>query len=220
MKALLGVILVINVTFFSLIDKKNNLKKEVDNKTTCDEKLNEKLNQRFQGKADGFFKYIGKNVNYSQKARENCIMGYSIVDFDVSADNEVSNISFKNKFGYGIEEDISEVLKNSTSKWIKSSDITESTHFQFTVKFTPALPNGKRCSQYKYNCGGVVVVVGISNNPNCPTDEDLLKRANKHLKNQKYEKLVEVYEELLRRQPLNKEFEETLEKYKKLSESK
>lgn len=70
------------------------------------------------------YKYIFKNIKYSDEAKENDVEGEVMASFNIEVDSSVTNIVIIKGVGYGIDEEVKSVLKK--------------------LKFSPAIQNGEK----------------------------------------------------------------------------
>ena len=71
---------------------------------------------RFPGGDKAFSEFLGKNVKYPKKARENNVQGRVVATFIVEPDGELTNIKIVRGIGSGADEESVRVLKKSP-KW-------------------------------------------------------------------------------------------------------
>jgi hypothetical protein len=167
--------------------------------------LHENLDKRFQGGTDAFFKFWGTETRYVRKARENCVVGVAIFTFQVDCEGKLQNITFKNKLGSGLDEEVERVLKLTENQWLKCKDNQEDT-FELSVKFV--LGNTQFSGQ------GEITITGYQSGSQCPNDEDLIKQLKKVKKKNQTANIISLYEELIRRNPHNQAYREELQKIK------
>ena len=70
-----------------------------------------------------FYEYVFTKLNYSQEVIDAKVNGEVLINFTVNADSTLTDFSVVKKVGYGIEDDIIDILK--------------------TMKFAPGIRNGK-----------------------------------------------------------------------------
>jgi hypothetical protein len=127
----------------------------------------------------------------------------AIVVFEVDCEGKLQNISFKNKLGYGLDEEIERVLKLTENQWIRCEDSKEYI-FELTIKFT--------LGDTQFSGQGEITITGYQQGLKCPHDTDLIKQLEKAKKKNKTELLIQIYEELIRRNPHHQEYREELKK--------
>jgi len=66
---------------------------------------------QFPGGDQALIKYIYENIHWPSNIKGNVINDECILSLDVRADSLIENIVFLKKVGYGIDEQISELLK-------------------------------------------------------------------------------------------------------------
>lgn len=144
-------------------------------------------------------------TRYVRKARENCIVGVAIVAFQVDCEGKLQNITFKNKLGSGLDEEVERVLKLTENQWLKCEDNKEE-GFELSIKFV--------LGDTQFSGQGEVTITGYQSGLQCPNDEDLIKQLEKAKKKNKTANLIPIYEELIRRNPHNQAYREELQKIK------
>ena len=71
-----------------------------------------------KGGDDGLMKYIAKNLEYPELAKEEGIHGMVLVSFVVDDKGNVVNVETLNKkIGYGLEEAAMKVIRSTSGKW-------------------------------------------------------------------------------------------------------
>lgn len=182
--------------------------------SNCDSLYTEKMNKRYSNGKDGFLKDIAKEINCPKKARENCIVGYSILNFRIDAQGLIKDIEFVNQMGFGIDEEVIRSLNSTSGKWLEAG---EDTKFQLPILF---LLSNKKIG--KYGCESLIVISAYSSaNSNCKeilSDDELLKKAEKleSSKKKNSKQLLKAYEDLARRFPFDKSYKEKIKEYQSL----
>jgi hypothetical protein len=82
--------------------------------------------------AASFYRYIGENIKYPLKARENAVHGLVEVYFEVDSLNHVTITEIIRPLKDGLSEEVIRVLKNAPRVWF---DIKGTTKFVLPVRF-------------------------------------------------------------------------------------
>ena len=111
----------------SYIEKKKKKQSKVDNpgntksaeNSIDDVKKNEEFDIKpsFPGGEQKMWEFIGRNLKYPQKARENGIQGRVFVSFIVETDGSISNVKVEKGIGGGCDEEAVRVVK-SMPHWL------------------------------------------------------------------------------------------------------
>ncbi len=87
----------------------------------------------FPGGVEELYKYLGKNIQYPQMARENSIEGKVVLTFVVDKDGKISNIeSAGKKLGWGCDEEAVRVVK-SMPAWTSGKQNGKAVIVKFTL---------------------------------------------------------------------------------------
>ncbi len=153
------------------------------------------LDYRYRGGFYTFEKDFNIAVEYPEAARQNCIIGITIVSLVVNCDGSISRISLKNSLKYGIDEQISQFFNGTYGKWNKCDD-DRYTKFEIPVQFTM---KGTKTNTTD------ALLVKEGKNPGfvCNDDEYYFLKAEKALEKKKGKKALPIIEFLLKRDPYN-----------------
>lgn len=150
------------------------------------------LTQNFEGGEEQFRKIIYQNIKYPQKARANCGIGTLKTRVYLATDGNIKEVEMLNEFGDGIEDAVTQALKETNGNWIAADTIRN-----FDVSFAFRLGEMPEVS------GDIVITAfGLSSGKaNCPTEKELLAETLSFIKKKKYKKALKVCTELFRRNP-------------------
>ncbi|MCU0347704.1 MAG: energy transducer TonB [Saprospiraceae bacterium] len=152
------------------------------------------LEERFEGGFQGFLRHFYQLVKYPQAARSNCRTGQLLVAVKISSDGAIQGVSFLNKLGFGIEEEVERVIKTSAGKW---KTATNEADLFFSIAFimegVAELNGDMKIIAYGGGTSGGV----------CESTQDIETKMDNALKKGKKDKAMEYCEELLRRYPFS-----------------
>lgn len=165
------------------------------------------LNAKWPTGEEGFLQFIYQNVKYPKEARENCGMGKLIVEIEINEAGGLKVIEFKNpvKLGFGLEDEVVRLLIMTNGQWSKSMAPAK-TKFSFVFSIEEIDKLKGDLTVVAYGSGGA------SNS--CESSNTLHKQFAKYLEKEKYNALLPIAEELLRRHPDNEEYLRGYEKAK------
>ena len=86
---------------------------------------------KFEGGVKEWGKYLSENLRYPDVAIKEKVQGSAIIQFIVTTDGTIKDVSILHDPGAGLGTEAARVIKNSTGKW------------------TPALQNGRKVTSYK-----------------------------------------------------------------------
>ena len=90
------------------------------------------LNANYEGGSKAFAKTIMMAINYPLEARENGITGELKARLYLDKEGKIQKMEYLNKLGYGIEEEVTQVVHLTEGKWTASE--TERI-FDFSIAF-------------------------------------------------------------------------------------
>ena len=170
------------------------------------------LDNRYEGGSDAFIALFSEKVKYPKEAFENCRVGLSKINLEISQAGTLENFEFTNPLEFGIEKSLTaffEATKGNWKKWARSSRLEMTVGFSLITKKDSYYPDADLLvlekSAYKWSTGDIF----------CDTDAQINKKIKKYFKKKKHDKAIPLLEELLRRHPDNAEFAEQ----KKLAKS-
>jgi len=162
------------------------------------------LNYRYKGGYYNFEKLFNQKVTYPEEARNNCILGITILTITVDCDGTVSDVRIKNSLGYGIDDAISLFMNETTGHWNTCSD-PKYTKVEIPIQFRT---EGTQTAE------GVALLTCIANNPGfvCNDDEYYLKKVERLMEKKKGRKAIEILNVLIKRNPYNSNYYEMKKK--------
>lgn len=86
---------------------------------------------KFEGGVKEWGKYLSENLRYPDAAIKEKVQGSAIIQFIVTTDGTIKDVSVLHDPGAGLGTEAARVIKNSTGKW------------------TPAVQNGRKVTSYK-----------------------------------------------------------------------
>jgi hypothetical protein len=157
------------------------------------------LDLRFRGGAGEFERQLLAAVDYTDRARRDCVLGVVILSFTVSCDNELGDFRMRNPLGYGINEQLSEFFNKTANNWNKCDD-DRYTRFEIPVAFTlEGSQTGGR---------GFITVEGLNPGYRCRADQYFIDRLQRYRERGRVKKAIEMVDVLIRRDPLNTAYTE------------
>ncbi len=162
------------------------------------------LNYRYKGGYYNFEKLFYKKVTYPEVARNNCIVGITILSITVECDGTVSDVRTKNSLGFGIDEAISMFMNETSGNWNTCTD-PKYTKIEIPIQFRT---DGTQTAD------DVALLTCIGENPGfvCNDDEYYLKKAERFLEKKKGKKAMEMLDILIKRNPYNTAYYEMKKK--------
>lgn len=152
------------------------------------------LNYRFKGGSGEFERVFFQEVNYTEEARKNCIVGVVIMTFTVSCNNEISDLKMRNPMHYGLNEELQKFIEATEGRWNTCQD-EKYTRFEIPVLFT--------LEGTETNARGLITLVGQSPGFSCRSDNYFMERFEKFRKKGKKMKALDMLDQLIRRDPYN-----------------
>lgn len=161
---------------------------------------------RYQGGAEAFYEYLGQNLKYPSQARGNGRVGTAIVTFTILPEGDFTNFKIVNPLGKGIDENIRDVFSEIENKWLPEANALPASIY-LPITYTI---NGKTFlrlppSEDKFISEIVVNAMGSSRSQK-HSREQLIERVYKFIEKKKHKKALRYADELIRRDPLNKQW--------------
>ena len=200
------------ICFFTLSsfiysEKENSVKNNNAVTTSLPSSFYYVLDNRFKGGSDEFIALFEKNVSYPKEAFENCRVGLSKIKFTISKEGNFENLELSNPLGFGIDKTITdffEKIKGEWKAWARSSEMEMTVGFSLVTQKDSYYPDADLLvlekSAYRW----------ATDNEFCDSDEKINKKVKKYLKKKKFQKALPLVEELTRRHPDNKEYQDQL----------
>lgn len=167
------------------------------------------INTRFKGEEIGLRNFLGQNLKYPVLSQQDKSIGYSITGITITPEGKIFEISTLNRIDESIEKDIYRVLQMTKNKWLKCDTISTNQTFYVQIVYvlgnTPSINNPVKD---KHNFIDLVVLtaLGLGNdNYLSESDEAIATKLGEALEKNKYSKAQSYIDELIRRNPFNKE---------------
>jgi|WetSurMetagenome_2_1015567.scaffolds.fasta_scaffold390092_1 hypothetical protein len=169
------------------------------------------IDKRYKGGEIKLKEFIEQNLEYPVNSVMNKKIGYSITGITITPAGKILEISTTNSIDDFIEKDIKRVLSLTKKSWLKSDSVSENETFYIQIAYT--LSNKKKSPEIvspvkeKYNFIEPVVItaLGLNDSFSPATDEYVAIMFSEYLKKKKYEDALIYIDELIRRNPFNKE---------------
>ncbi|MBZ0243949.1 MAG: energy transducer TonB [Bacteroidales bacterium] len=155
------------------------------------------LNYRFKGGSGEFERIFFEQVNYTEEARKNCIVGVVILTFTVSCDNNISDLKMRNPMHYGLNEELQKFIEATEGRWNTCQD-EKYTRFEIPVLFT--------LKGTETSARGLLTLLGESPGFACRSDQYFMERFERYKRKGKVKKALENLDQLIRRDPYNNTF--------------
>ncbi len=165
---------------------------------TRNKQIHDLLDYRFRGGFYTFEKLFLQTVKYTDIARQNCIIGITIVSFQVDCEGTLRNIKIKNPLHYGLDQELQKFMEATRGHWNKCRD-DKYTRFSVPIQFTM---KGTRTD----TLDPVIVLNGKNPGYVCNGDDYYLQKAKEALAKRKGKKAKTYLEILIKRNPFNDEY--------------
>ena len=167
------------------------------------------INTRFKGEEIGLRTFLGQNLKYPVLSQQDKSIGYSITGITITPEGKIFEISTINPIDESIEKDIYRVLQMTKNKWLKCDTISTNQTFYVQIVYvlgdSPSINNPAK-DQYNFIDLVVLTALGLGNDNYLPeSDESIATKLGEALGKNKYGKAQSYIDELIRRNPFNKE---------------
>lgn len=168
------------------------------------------VDQRYKEKEHGFIKFLSKNLKYPDESAANKITGYSVTGITVAPDGAIKNINIINSLDKNIDDQITATLLKTKGKWLKSDSIkTDQTFYVqviYRIEMSDAAPSQETTLKNVYNfIQPITITTNISKEGGTiETSESYGNKIAECLKSDKSEEAIKYTDELIRRNPFNK----------------
>jgi hypothetical protein len=169
------------------------------------------IDKRYKGGEIKFREFIEQNLEYPVNSVINKNIGFSITGITITPKGKIVEISNTNPIDDFIEKDIIRVLNLTKKNWLKSDSISENETFYIQIAY---ILNGKKKppeiinpvnEKYNFIEPIVITALGLNDSFSPPTDEYVAIMFSEYLKKNKYDEALIYIDELIRRNPFNKE---------------
>ena len=166
--------------------------------TIRNKQIHDLLDYRFRGGFYAFERLFLQTVKYTPQARQYCIIGITVLSFQVSCDGTLHDIKIKNPLHYGLDEQLTKFLKATKGQWNLCHN-NKYTRFSVPIQFTM---KGTKTDSID------PVITFTGNNPGyvCSSDNYYLQKAKEALAKKKGKRAQDYIEVLIKRNPFNNEY--------------
>lgn len=158
---------------------------------------NSKLNDALVSGSEGFYQELSMNIRYPRDARISGLIGLSVFSFKVNCNDEIVDLKFATKLEKGIEVEIARQLQTLSFNWKKCDERSEDQTIEIKIAFG---------INRNYSPEAADIVVNAIGDFPVETDEQLIKKLNKAIEKNKYDKAKKPLEALILRYPYNTEY--------------
>ena len=184
------------------------------------QKFKKPIDYRFKGGEMGYISFFSKGIHFPKTSIENGTFANSITKIKVNPEGTVTEITVINPIDSIIDNEVLRVINLSKNFWKKCDSINHDQVFYVQIAFSlPGFqPNlCKPKSQEIMKLFPEPIIVGIpesllptlskENSIKKPFEksEELSERLNSNLKNEKFEEALPFLNELIKREPFNRE---------------
>ncbi len=160
--------------------------------------IHDLLDYRFRGGFYSFERVFLQTVKYTDIARKNCIIGITLVTFQVKCDGTLHNVRIKNPLHFGLDQQITKFMEATKGQWNKCHD-NKYTKFAVPIQFTMV---GTKTD----SLDPVISLVGKNPGYVCSSDAYYLRKAKEALAKKKGKRARTYLETLIRRNPFNNDY--------------
>ncbi|MBC6993484.1 hypothetical protein QWY85_16345 [Neolewinella lacunae] len=150
------------------------------------------LEDHFEGGEKAFLNQVYSHIRYPRMARENCGIGHLHVRLTLKETGGLQQIDFLNPFGFGVEEDVTNLLMKTNDGWIGTGENkTAEFSISYQIGSHPKFTGDITVSAYK---------VGSPDEASgCPESREILEKIAKAISKENFKKVRKLAMELLRR---------------------
>jgi hypothetical protein len=142
-------------------------------------------------------------LRYPKAARENGVIGLSILSFKVDCKNTPYDFIFTTKLKHGIEDIIKKTILKTKGNWSSCEKRNKQDRINLKIAFSINSLYEPENTDFVINAFGQFTVV---------EDAILIKKMEKAWKKQKYQKARPYLEDLIRRYPFNEEYQKKIQR--------
>ncbi len=178
------------------------------------------ISYRFKGGSTGLRSFLTRNIIFPSSEAEKGIICNSITRISVNPDGEINNITFINPIDSLIDHEVLRVLNLSDDQWKKCDTVDHDQVFYIQIAFTASgyLPNLYEPDQFKFmKLFPEPVIISLRDKllPGLSDTEDskipfvknetIAGNMNSLLEKGKYEEALPLLNELIKRDPFNRD---------------
>jgi protein TonB len=160
---------------------------------------------RFKEGAQGFARYLMRNIKYPEAARGKGIVGTSLSSFKITPGGTIAEVAIINSLGGAIDREVTRVLQSTRKLWLPTGNTSSGNEIVMILPIKFSLSSG---DFYRDQPNGLslldeVVVVGYGATVQIKDDQEYVARSNEFMQGNQYEKALDNLSELIRRNPYN-----------------
>ncbi len=162
---------------------------------------------RFDGGAIAFYEFLQTYLYYPNPALRKKRMGTCIAVFTITPQGKLDHIEIINSLDRSIDTQIVSTLKRTNGLWLPASDKEAAEEMILFLPFTYVINEFNFLQNFEkpYYLRKEIVVKAIDVNASLKQDQYYATQANSHYQNKQYAASLEYLDELIRRNPYNKE---------------
>ncbi len=163
--------------------------------------------QRFEGGAIAFFEFLEYNLYYPPAAVQRGVVGTAIVALTVSPEGKIDRIDMVQSLHKSIDTQIINALKDTKRMWLPAKKVSGAKPFTLFLPITYVINNHQFLQNFEkpYYLGRAAIL--IAENPDIQLKDDAYyaSQSNQYYQNKQYKQAIEYLDELIRRNPFNKD---------------
>lgn len=163
--------------------------------------FDEGINKSYKGGEEAFAMYLGGKLRYPADARRSEIMGLCVVAFKVDCNNKPNEFLFKTKLGFGIEDEVRNVISSTEGSWLPCAERDTLRWMNFKIAFT---------INDLYKSPDAFLVLTAKGHVSGASDQSLINDLEWAMKKEKTDKAREVLTLLVMRFPYNQDYRKML----------
>ncbi len=184
--------------FFVFLGSCGYAQESVEIAASRNKQVHDLLDYRFRGGFYSFERVFLNTVKYTDQARVNCVIGITVVSFQVDCDGTLRNVRIKNPLHNGLDEQITKFMEATQGQWNICHN-NKYTRFSIPIQFTMT---GTKTD----SIDAVISLVGKNPGYVCNGDNYYLEKAKEALAKKKGKRAKPYIEKLIQRNPFNNEY--------------
>lgn len=161
---------------------------------------------RYEGGAEAFYRLLGRNLRYPAEARHAGVIGTAILGFTLLPEGRVTDLKIVNSLGRSIDDEVQQVFAKTADKWLSAPGNVAARMYlpiAFTIDGIPLIRAGIDDDLFIEE---IVVKAFGPMRTNIRSREKLIKMLYKFIEKKKHRKALHYADELIRRDPLNRQW--------------
>jgi len=151
------------------------------------------LDYRYRGGFHSFERLFLKTVEYPEYTKKQCVVGMTIVRFEVDCEGEIKNLVIKNPMRWGLDQQIEAFFQATVGNWNKCDD-EKYTRFEIPIQFT--------INETETNSIDAMLVYQEElTGYTCKSDDYFREKLDKAIEKNSKKKAIKYVSELIRRNP-------------------